>query len=238
MRIVVWLLLLNHIWGVSCSFFCLPQNFHIMVKTPTKKLCRHARYATIDAFQTVKDAAAAYGYPPNRDGFIRCPFHGGGNERTPSCHLKERFFKCFACQAGGSVIDFTARLFSLSPMDAVKRLNTDFGLGLSLDRHAPTPEELAAARKRREVRDTFEAFQQWRKASLDLLARAIGVGNDALIHGDTMDAWTEAECLAVREQARLEFFYEELEAGDNEAQFACLREWEEVSRIATRICGT
>ena len=134
------------------------------------------------------------------------------------------------------MIDFTARLFDLSPLEAVKRLNTDFSLGLSLDRHKPTAAELEAARKRREVRDTLEAFQRWRKSALDILARAIGVGNNALIHG-TLDTWTDAECLAVREKERLEYFYDELEAGDNQTQFACLHEWEEVNRIATRICG-
>lgn len=185
---------------------------------------------------SMMEAATFYGYTPNRAGFIRCPFHGGGNEKTPSCKLYENGWHCFGCQTGGTVIDFTARLFDLSPLEAVKRLNTDFSLGLSLDRHAPTPEELAAARKRQEVRDTLEAFQRWRKSALDILARAIGVGNNARIHG-TMDKWTEAECLAVREQARLEYFYDELEAGDNQTQFACLCDWEEVNRIATRICG-
>ena len=195
-----------------------------------------------EIFQQAKDpvtmpqAAEMYGYEPNRAGFIRCPFHGGGGERTPSCKLWDDHFYCFGCKTGGSVIDFTARLFDLSPLDAVRRLNTDFALGLSLDRHAPTAAELAAARKRQEVRDALESFNRWRKSALDLLARAIGVGNDALIHR-TMDGWTEAECLAVREKERLEWFYEELDAGDDETQLACLRAWEEVSRIATRVCG-
>lgn len=185
---------------------------------------------------SVTEAATLYGYTPNRAGFIRCPFHGGGNEKTPSCKIYADHWYCYGCKTGGDVIKFVARLFNLSPLEAVKRLNTDFSLGLSLDRHAPTPEELAAARKRREVRDTLEAFQQWRKSALDILARAIGVGNNALIHGD-MYTWTDVECLAVREKARLEWFFDELEAGDNQTQFACLREWEEVNRIATRICG-
>ena len=202
---------------------------------------KNARYGTNGAFQAVKDAvtvpdaAMLYGFPPNRAGFIRCPFHGGGNEKTPSCHLKERYFKCFACQTGGSVIDFTARLFNLSPLDAVKRLNVDFHVGLSLDAHAPTPEELEAARKRREVRDAAERFEAWRQGAIDLVSCAIGVGNNALIHR-TPDEWTETEVYAIKQKARLESFVDDLEAGDDGKQLSSLRDWGEVYGIASRIC--
>lgn len=199
-----------------------------------------ARYGT-NIFQAVKDAvtvtdaAALYGFSPNRAGFIRCPFHGGGNEKTPSCHLKERYFKCFACQTGGSVVDFTARLFNLSPLDAVKRLNADFRVGLSLDAHAPTPQELEAARKRQEVRDAAERFETWRQSAIDLVSCAIGVGNDALIHR-TPDEWTETEVYAIKQKARLESFVDDLEAGDDGKQLSSLRDWGEVYGIASRIC--
>ena len=165
-----------------------------------EKIARFSTNANI--FQRVKDAvtlpdaAALYGCPPNRAGFIRCPFHGGGNEKTPSCHLTERFFKCFACQEGGDVIKFTARLFDLKPLDAVKRLNTDFSLGLSLDRHKATPEELEAAKRRREVRDAARRFENWRARAEWALSTAAGVG-EAAKRDKTPEQWTAAECLAV-----------------------------------------
>lgn len=85
---------------------------------------------------TVPKVAETYGYPPNRAGFIRCPFHGGGAERTPSLKLYDGQggFYCYSCHASGTVIDFAMQLFDIPFPEAVKRLNADFRLGLSLDR--------------------------------------------------------------------------------------------------------
>ncbi len=85
---------------------------------------------------TAGKVAERYGYTPNRAGFIRCPFHGGGRERTPSLKLYDgqKGFYCYSCHAAGSVIDFTMKLFDIPPMEAIKKLNEDFKLGLSLER--------------------------------------------------------------------------------------------------------
>ena len=192
---------------------------------------KNARYGTNGAFQAVKDAvtvpdaAMLYGFPPNRAGFIRCPFHGGGNEKTPSCHLKERFFKCFACQEGGDVVKFTAKLFSISPLDAVKKLNTDFSVGLTLDGHKATPEELAEARKRQEARKARRLFEDWRERALSALARRIGVGWGALQDGPP---WTEAQVTAIKQWAYWDYLSERLSVGDEAEQLEILRDWPNV----------
>lgn len=75
--------------------------------------------------------AERYGFQPNRAGFICCPFHG---EKTPSMKLYDGDkdgFHCFGCGVGGTVIDFVMKLFDLPFQAACKRLNDDFGLGLS-----------------------------------------------------------------------------------------------------------
>ncbi|MDU7365399.1 CHC2 zinc finger domain-containing protein [Clostridium sp.] len=52
----------------------------------------------------------------NREGFIKCPFHG---EKTPSMSIKffpdknKHKFKCFGCDAGGDAIDFISKLKDL-----------------------------------------------------------------------------------------------------------------------------
>lgn len=52
----------------------------------------------------------------NREGFVRCPFHG---EKTPSMSIKffpdknKHKFKCFGCDAGGDAIDFISKLKNL-----------------------------------------------------------------------------------------------------------------------------
>ena len=54
--------------------------------------------------------------------FILCPFH---QERTPSCSIDfaERRFHCFGCGAGGTVIDFVARMERISVREAALRLS-------------------------------------------------------------------------------------------------------------------
>lgn len=61
---------------------------------------------------TVREAAEMYGIEVNRGGMACCPFH---DDRHPSLKLNEDYFYCFGCGATGDVIDFTARLYDLSP---------------------------------------------------------------------------------------------------------------------------
>ena len=42
--------------------------------------------------------------------------------------VDDRFY-CFGCGTSGDVIDFTARLFGLSPYAAAQKLEIDFGIG-------------------------------------------------------------------------------------------------------------
>lgn len=58
--------------------------------------------------------------------WIRCPFHGGGNERTPSLELlpSPRGWRCHACHAGGDAVTFVARLMHLSNVNALRFLET------------------------------------------------------------------------------------------------------------------
>ena len=78
---------------------------------------------------TMPDIYEKYGFEPNRAGFIVCPFH---REDTPSLGIYRggTTWHCFGCGAGGSVIDFVMRLFSLSFRQAVVRIDNDFGLHL------------------------------------------------------------------------------------------------------------
>jgi hypothetical protein len=54
------------------------------------------------------------GEEPNREGKVICPAH---DDSHPSCRLYpgDRGWYCFACGAGGSVIDFAAALWGLDP---------------------------------------------------------------------------------------------------------------------------
>ena len=85
---------------------------------------------TENVFEAVKqsvstrDAAAFYGIEVKRNGMACCPFH---EDKNPSMKVDQRFH-CFGCGEDGDVIDFTAKLFDLSPKEAAEKLAQDFGL--------------------------------------------------------------------------------------------------------------
>ena len=104
---------------------------------------------TENVFEAVKqsvstrEAAAFYGIEVKRNGMACCPFH---DDKNPSMKVDQRFH-CFGCGADGDVIDFTAKLFDLSPKEAAEKLAQDFGL--IYDSQAPP--------RRRYVRQKNEA---------------------------------------------------------------------------------
>ena len=78
-------------------------------------------------------ATEIYGVEYNARGFARCPFHG---EDTPSFRAFQGHGHCFGCGWHGDIIAFTQKMFGLTFMDAVKKLNDDFRLGLSLEKQS------------------------------------------------------------------------------------------------------
>ena len=76
----------------------------------------------------IRQVVEFYGFNVNRAGQFICPFH---NDHKPSASIKNDYFNCFVCSAGGDLITFTAKLHGLSNIDACKKLDQDFHLGLS-----------------------------------------------------------------------------------------------------------
>jgi DNA primase len=54
----------------------------------------------------------------------RCPFHGGGQEKTPSFKVDPdlKVYHCFGCGKGGSVINFVMEMDKLTYPEAIKNL--------------------------------------------------------------------------------------------------------------------
>lgn len=53
----------------------------------------------------------------------RCPFHAGGNERTPSFFVyPNNTYHCFSCQADGDVISFVQQTQNMGFLETVKYL--------------------------------------------------------------------------------------------------------------------
>ena len=115
----------------------------------------------------VREAAEMYGIAVGRGGMACCPFH---DDRHPSMKVDTRFH-CFGCGADGDVIDFTARLYDLSPKEAAEKLAQDFGL--SYDSKAPLrrsyvrqKSEAQARKEKREhgwrvLTDYYHLLRKW-----------------------------------------------------------------------------
>ena len=116
---------------------------------------------------STRDAAEMYGIEVKQNGMACCPFH---DDTHPSMKVDTRFH-CFGCGADGDVIDFTARLYNLSPKEAAEKLTQDFGL--VYDRQAPPRRsyvrQKTAAQKFKEDRDRsfrvladyYHLLQKW-----------------------------------------------------------------------------
>ncbi len=159
---------------------------------------------------TAKEAAQRYGVEVRRD-FAKCPFHG---ERTASLHFFDGRFYCFGCHASGSSIDFVARLQGVEPLEACKILNRDFGLGLAFDR-PPDPGE---ARRRAELHQLHQKFEQWREGTIRDLNNCICRANRA------RPPFTEADVLALRNRETFAYTADVLTSGTPEEQMAIFRE--------------
>ena len=116
--------------------------------------------ARITQAVTLSQACELYGIPINRQGFSRCPFHSGDNTPSFKIYPDNRGFYCFACGAGGDVITFARKLLDLDFIGAVKKLNSDFSLGL---------EEKPSYSEYREARRLQAEREQKKREKADLI---------------------------------------------------------------------
>lgn len=60
----------------------------------------------------------------------RCPFHGGGQEKTPSFKVDPdlKLYHCFGCNKGGSVIGFVMEMDKLTYPEAIKNIARKMGI--------------------------------------------------------------------------------------------------------------
>ncbi|MDI3537688.1 MAG: hypothetical protein PWP30_2170 [Eubacteriaceae bacterium] len=97
-----------------------------------------------------------YGMEIDRHNKTLCPWH---SDTHASLSFKFNRCKCFACNASASNIDLVCQLFGLEPLQAVSKINTDFGLGLDLQEdYKPDMTEI---QKRQHARDLEKAFDSW-----------------------------------------------------------------------------
>ena len=100
-------------------------------------------FQTIKSKITTREAAEFYGLKVGRNGMACCPFHP---DRNPSLKVDERFH-CFGCGADGDVIDYAAKLFHLTNIEAARKLAGDFEIHISVKTFRPIRSPAAKQRQ-------------------------------------------------------------------------------------------
>lgn len=124
---------------------------------------------------TLPEIARHYGFTPNRQGRIPCPFHNG---KDKNLGLKDRYYNCFVCGAKGDAIKFVQVYFGLDFQSAIIKLNNDFRLGLpigkKIDRRTQLEMNKSAFERKRKIEDEkkrreqiesdyWTAFDEWKR---------------------------------------------------------------------------
>lgn len=181
-------------------------------------------FDTVKRSITTRQAAEQYGFKPDKGGKICCPFHP---DKHPSMKVDDRYY-CFGCQATGDVIDFTAKLFSLTPMEAANKLAADFGITGFGKGHDP-PQKLPVKKQGKDdeahyfriLCDYFHLLRHWKTK-----------------YAPTMEDadWHPLFVEALQKYDLIEYLLDILIYGDEPERASLLTEYrKEVNRIERRI---
>ena len=135
---------------------------------------RHEDFEIVTHSITMQQVADIYGFKINRKGFMRCPFHANGSERTPSLKVYQgyRGFHCKACGVGGDVIRFVELLNNLTPLEAMMELAATFQIPISTDVDI-SPETIERAKQARFEQQQAITLEQQKQADLKRLGTLI-----------------------------------------------------------------
>jgi hypothetical protein len=136
----------------------------------------------MDKFRIVRevpivDVAQYYGMSLERKGknwWTSCIDHA---DKTPSLRLNTNTnrFCCYSCGFNGSSIDLVSKMFNLNMMDSIKRIDSDFRLGLSLevvDKQAEN-KRLKEMRKRKQEQEELNEWKNQTYTTLCLYHRVV-----------------------------------------------------------------
>ncbi len=161
-------------------------------------------FTQIKSQVTALQAAERYGVPVSRSGMARCIFH---DDRHPSMKVDEHFY-CFSCHATGDVIDFTAKLFGLSPYEAAKKLADDFDIRpLPPGQSAQIPKLPAEVMERKEEQRVLGLLVDYERLLTQWKEEYAPATPD-------VEVWDERFCQAVRHQIPVGYAIECLISSD------------------------
>jgi len=130
----------------------------------------------IKASVTVRALLEHNGIKVGRHGFCVCPLHGD-KDASLKVYGGERGWTCYGCHKGGDVINMAKELYGVGLFDAIRRLDSEFGLNLPLDVKPnqkdrflfkagqikkETEREREEHRKELEEKEYWDWFDMWR----------------------------------------------------------------------------
>ena len=187
-------------------------------------------------FQDVKDrvttiqAARAYGFDVKRTGMMCCPFH---DDRTPSMKVDKRFH-CFGCGEDGNVIDFTAKVFGLSPIEAAQKLAEDFNIPYekpekNKTKKKPIPKRKINYERYRQLEDRFFLILIQYRNRLDLW-------RELFAPEDEEQEWDELFCESLEKSDRIQYLLKCFLEAEFEGRVDIMNEYgKEVKAIEYRL---
>lgn len=108
---------------------------------------------------TARQVAERYGLKVRRNGMACCPFH---NDKHPSMKIDQNYY-CFACGAKGDAVNYVAVLFGLSQLEAVKKINEDFSLGISIEKTEIRRKQNSGVREKRRFQQKRNGFNLFKR---------------------------------------------------------------------------
>lgn len=127
-----------------------------------------ALFKEIKQSVTPLEVLERYGFRPIQKGhrqWLLCPFH---SEKTPSMLISDSKIHCFGCAWHGSAIDFIAEYYHISPIEAAKKIASDFNIAIE-DTPQKNAKLEAAIKQKEEDERLYQAYQEASKKTLDLL---------------------------------------------------------------------
>jgi hypothetical protein len=176
-------------------------------------------------------AARHYGIEVNRGNMAICPFH---SERTPSCKLYEKNFYCFGCGEHGDVITLVQKLFGLTPIEAVRQINSDFCLNLDVDK-PPNKTDIARIERQKSER---QAYEQWENYAYKVLNDYLWLLRDfaqRFVPENPDDETHERFVYSMHNLDYAEYIAEEFLMADKEEKISMKDEVERIERETNRL---
>lgn len=185
----------------------------------------------MNVFVEVKDRVTMaavlqhFGLKTDRRGNILCPFHA---DHKPSCKIYENSFYCWACGAGGDVINFTARYLNIPNKGAAEYLAGTFGI---ITDAPETLRQQAERQKREQEHRKQKEWEAWKAYAFKVLTTYQALLWAGRRSNDTDNLWWvkchQKDCI-------IEYYLDCLE--ENPEEFYKIYR-QEVKRIETAIAG-